>query len=338
MKIYFNNFWTNHKAIINNVQVTSLCIVLFAAMTSVTILHFASEKVLLTLKNVEPDTTVRVLKEKLASSDKKYKFDRISFRLEPRGIMLANTSRLNEIVGSEKLSCVCLYYKDLGPQVSWSTVFYLEYAGPLAIYSLVFAGIPLNILGSMKPHDKLHWIFFLCYTGHFAKRLLETRFVHRFSHATMPLMSFVRNCAYYWLFAFAIAYFTNHPLYTTAYFGCPQICTGLGLFLVGEIGNFCCHIALRNLRPVGSTVRKMPRPVASNLPTFLFDFVACPNYTYEVLSWIGFTIMTQTLPAALFTLFGFVTMAQWARKKLRAYRKEFESCPKGLKAIVPFIY
>lgn len=132
--------------------------------------------------------------------------------------MLADTFRLSEIEGSEKLSNVRLYYKDLGPQVGWSTVFYFEYAGPLIIYSLVLAsfspGSPLNILNPMQDHVGLRWIFGICYTGHFAKRLLETRFVHRFSHATMPLSSFIRNCTYYWLCALSIAYFTNHPLYT----------------------------------------------------------------------------------------------------------------------------
>ncbi|KAM7533617.1 hypothetical protein Aperf_G00000121359 [Anoplocephala perfoliata] len=310
-------------------------------MLTVSVLHFASEKVLLTLNNLESSTTIRILKEKLASHGK-YKFDRISLRLEPRGKMLADSFRLNEIEGSEKLSNVRLYYKDLGPQVGWSTVFYYEYAGPLVIYLLVWAarspGSPLNILNPMESNVGLRCIFGVCYTGHFAKRLLETRFVHRFSHATMPFPSLMRNCAYYWLFALSIAYFTNHPLYTFPYFGWPQVYTGLCLFLLGEFGNFCCHIALRNLRPAGSTMRQMPRPVASNPATFLFNFVACPNYTYEVISWIGFTIMTQTLPAAVFTILGFWTMAQWARNKLRAYRREFESCPKGLKAIVPFIY
>lgn len=134
--------------------------------------------------------------------------------------MLADSFRLNEIDGYEKLSDIRLYYKDLGPQVSWSTVFYLEYAGPLVIYSLVWAarspGCPMNILSPMNDRDGLRLLFGLCYTGHFTKRLLETRFVHRFSHATMPLFSFVRNCTYYWLFALTIAYFTNHPLYTMA--------------------------------------------------------------------------------------------------------------------------
>nr|CAH8862982.1 unnamed protein product [Trichobilharzia regenti] len=66
---------------------------------------------------------------------------------------------------------------------------------------------------------------------------------------------------------------------------------------IGEWGNFCCHLTLKRLRPAGSTVRKIPYPMPGWFLTRMFNLVACPNYTYEVLSWIGFTIMTQTLPA-----------------------------------------
>ena len=52
---------------------------------------------------------------------------------------------------------------------------------------------------------------------------------------------------------------------------------------------------LRDLRPPGSTVRKIPYP-NSNPLTKLFKYVSCPNYTYEFYSWLAFTIMTQCLP------------------------------------------
>lgn len=67
------------------------------------------------------------------------------------------------------------------------------------------------------------------------------------------------------------------------------------MFALCELGNLSIHLALRNLRPAGSTVRKIP--VATSNPfTFLFNLVSCPNYAYEVGSWIGFTVMTSCLP------------------------------------------
>uniref|UniRef100_A0A5K3FSD2 S5A_REDUCTASE domain-containing protein n=1 Tax=Mesocestoides corti TaxID=53468 RepID=A0A5K3FSD2_MESCO len=248
--------------------------------------------------------------------DKKYKYDRVSLRLGQRAKVLADTFHLCDIDGVEKASEVRLYYKDLGPQ----------------------PGVGVNVMSPMTKDLGLRQIACICYVGHFAKRLLETRFVHRFSHATMPVSSLRRNCLYYWLFALVIAYFTNHPLYKFPTFGWPQVYVGLGLFLIGELGNFSCHLALRNLRPAGTTVRQFPRPVPRSPLTFLFKYVACPNYTYETISWIGFSLMTQTLPAVAFTAIGFWTMAQWARNKLRDYRKEFPSFTRGLRAIVPFVY
>lgn len=52
-----------------------------------------------------------------------------------------------------------------------------------------------------------------CWTAHYAKRLLETVFVHRFSNATMPIRNLFKNCSYYWGFTAYVAYHVNHPLY-----------------------------------------------------------------------------------------------------------------------------
>jgi len=83
-------------------------------------------------------------------------------------------------------------------------------------------------------------------------------------------------------------------------------------------------------------VRKIPQPTGNPL-TYLFNLVSCPNYTYEIGAWISFTIMTQCLPAGLFTLAGAYQMIVWALGKHRNYKKEFLSYPKGRKAIIPLI-
>ncbi len=46
---------------------------------------------------------------------------------------------------------------------------------------------------------------------------------------------------------------------------------------------------------LGSKERKIPYATANPF-TIMFNFVSCPNYTYEVGAWMCFSIMTQSLP------------------------------------------
>uniref|UniRef100_A0A8C4TV23 3-oxo-5-alpha-steroid 4-dehydrogenase C-terminal domain-containing protein n=1 Tax=Falco tinnunculus TaxID=100819 RepID=A0A8C4TV23_FALTI len=167
----------------------------------------------------------------------------------------------------------------------------------------------------------------ICHSFHYIKRLIETVFVHRFSHGTMPLRNIVKNCLYYWGFAAWLAYYINHPLYT------PPCNTYVFLC---EAGNFSIHVALSDLRRNGSKTRKIPYPT-KNPFTWLFFFVSCPNYTYEVGTWISFTIMTQCVPVGLFTLLCFIQMTIWAKDKHCTYLREFKDYPSLRMPIIPFL-
>jgi len=191
----------------------------------------------------------------------------------------------------------------------------------------------LDILyGKGASKDELNWVQILalgCWTAHYVKREVETLFVHRFSHDTMPLSNLWRNSGYYWLAGILAGYFINHPLYTPP--SDIQVYIGFSIFVVSEICNAICHLMLRNLRPAGSRDRKVPKG-------FLFDYVTFPNYTFEVLAWIGFSIMTKTAAAYLFTAIGFYMMYTWGKAKRIKYIKEFGSnFPKSGKIIIPFI-
>ena len=229
-----------------------------------------------------------------------------------------------------------LYFKDRGLQIGWSTVFVCEYAGPLLVYLwittrpwLFYGDIP-EAQSAVKPVVK---IAALCWSGHYLKRILETLFVHRFSNATMPILNLFKNCAYYWGFAAYVSYHVNHPLFTSP--SNTQVYLGLAGFLLCELGNFSVHWALRCLRPAGSKVRRIPFPTGNPF-TQLFSVVSCPNYTYEISAWICFSVMTQCIPAGLFTLAGAYQMTIWALGKHRNYRKEFEKYPRSRRAIFPF--
>ncbi|KAE9331555.1 hypothetical protein PF008_g15370 [Phytophthora fragariae] len=227
-----------------------------------------------------------------------------------------------------------LVLRDLGPQIGYRTVFVAEYLGPL-LFVLGYATRPAFIYGAdaaAQPLSHTALLGVAAWSLHFLKRELETFFVHRFSRPTMPLLNLFKNCVYYWSFGAVVGYPLCHPQYagpTSAL----QVKAGLALMGVSELLNLCVHVQLRNMRPAeGSKERPMPKGP-------LFALVSCPNYTFEVLGWVGFSLFTQVAASYVFTLVGFLQMADWALKKHRGYLKTYGDDYKKLRrnAIVPFI-
>uniref|UniRef100_A0A914V456 very-long-chain enoyl-CoA reductase n=1 Tax=Plectus sambesii TaxID=2011161 RepID=A0A914V456_9BILA len=305
------------------------------ASLKVEIVDAKTQRIVTTLENISPEDTVFNLKYAIHQQKSKLYPDRQALRLEPKGKALKEEQRVKELNLPTKGAQ--LYFRDLGPQIGWQTVFLIEYAGPLFIYPLFWLR-PSIIYGSKasEPMAQVVNIACLAWSFHYAKRLFETVFIHRFSHGTMPQFNVVKNSSYYWGFCAFVSYFVNHPLYTPPAFGAVQVYAGLAGFILAELGNYSIHLLFRNLRPAGSKERKIPVP-NGNPFTQLFNFVSCPNYTYEVAAWLSFSIMTQSLPALLFTIAGFVQMAIWAKGKHRNYKKEFSNYPKGRTAIIPFL-
>ncbi|CAH1121146.1 unnamed protein product [Ceutorhynchus assimilis] len=280
---------------------------------------------------VEDNQKVKDIKKQIAAISPKLHVDRQSIRAELKGKDIRDDLTIPSLGISKKV-----YVKDLGPQIGWDTVFILEYAGPFLLYG--FASLrPWILYGDSAEGTSLSTtatVALICWSIHYLKRVLETLFIHRFSHGTMPLRNLFKNCGYYWGFALYVAYHTNHPLFTP-----PPVLMqllGLAIFVICELGNLSIHILLRDLRPPGTKVRKIPVP-SSNPLTKLYNLVSCPNYTYEFGAWFGFTLLTSCVPAGLFALAGLYQMTIWALGKHRNYKKEFPNYPKCRKAILPFI-
>ncbi|XP_067137685.1 probable very-long-chain enoyl-CoA reductase art-1 [Centruroides vittatus] len=299
------------------------------------VLHVRTGKNIVTLSNISPSATIHEVKKEIYKLRRKYYPERQALKTKPSGKYLADENVLKTLnLQDGRL----LYFKDLGPQVGWKTVFLWEYFGPLVLYTVTYLR-PAFLYGSsaaLKPKHFVVHVAAVCWIAHYVKRLLETLFVHRFSHSTMPIKNLLKNCSYYWLFSIFIGYFVNHPLYTPPKFGPLQIYLGLAGFVQSEIGNFSTHWVFKNLRAPGTKERKIPM-ATGNPFTYLFNFVSCPNYTYEVMAWFSFTIMVQCLPAGMFTLLGLYQMTVWALQKHHNYKKEFEDYPKNRKAIIPFV-
>ncbi|KAI9012937.1 3-oxo-5-alpha-steroid 4-dehydrogenase-domain-containing protein [Gaertneriomyces semiglobifer] len=227
-------------------------------------------------------------------------------------------------------------FKDLGPQIGWTTVFLLEYLGPLVIH-LLFYFFPSVFYPGTKPEPRsqLQTLLVILNVLHYFKREIETLFVHRFSNSTMPLRNLPKNSFHYWVLGGLLHY----PVYRPGFTGgaLPRVHSVIAIYLTvaiwayAELSNFKTHVTLRNLRPPGTRVRKIPRGYG-------FDWVSCPNYFFEVVGWMCVSALTGSVPVYFFTIVGFVQMYLWAVKKHIRYRRDFgNSYPKERKVMVPFV-
>ncbi|RDX57369.1 hypothetical protein OH76DRAFT_1395165 [Lentinus brumalis] len=230
--------------------------------------------------------------------------------------------------------------KDLGPQISWRTVFLIEYVGPLVIHPL-FYHFPRLFFGGPVQHSTLQKYVYGAVMLHFVKRELETIFVHRFSHGTMPFSNIFKNSAHYhFLSGVLLSWSVYSPTFAahspwirgTIRENPTFLWSCLAVFLFAELSNLRTHITLRNLRPPGTTKRAIPQGYG-------FSLVSCPNYFFETLAWTSIAVMTGSYAAWLFLAVSTYQMAVWAVKKHRNYKKEFgKEYPRSRKAMIPFIF
>ena len=214
--------------------------------------------------------------------------------------------------------------KDLGKQLPFRMVYITEYVGPLVLYALTYF-IACATRGELSC--KIH-IAFVMWIIHYVKRILETIFIHEFGDMTMPVFNLFKNCTYYYSFALAVGINVNFfDVYN------PPVIVAFGLIgmIVSIISNGYCHWILKHLRPPGTQIWAMPKG-------FLFDYITCPNYFCEIMTWIFFNIMVGLNIAGIaFSCCGIWQMLQWANERHNKYKKMFPDYPNRW-VLFPFIH
>ncbi|BFZ59244.1 Very-long-chain enoyl-CoA reductase [Saitoella coloradoensis] len=243
---------------------------------------------------------------------------------------LTNPSQTLEAAGVKEGDIV--YVKDLGPQISWTTVFVVEYLGPILIHPIFYySGLQKLIYGREFEHSNVQYAVLIMVILHFLKREYETLFVHRFSLDTMPAFNIFKNSAHYWfLSGFNLAYWVYGPWAAKNNMSQNALYACVAAWVFAQISNYKCHAIVRDLRPAGSRERKIPRGYGFNLVSF-------PNYFFETMGWTIVAWMTRSFAAYLFLIVSSGQMLVWAIKKHQRYRKEFKDYPRGRKAMFPFI-
>ena len=110
----------------------------------------------------------------------------------------------------------------------------------------------------------------------------------------------------------------------------PRFVCGGVLAVAGAALNVWTDYRLRRLtrRSGGSPVLPVEWP---------FTVVACPNLLGEIVEWIGFAVMTWSLPGLAFALWVVANLVPRALWRLDWYRSNFRHFPRGRRALVPTI-
>ena len=70
---------------------------------------------------------------------------------------------------------------------------------------------------------------------------------------------------------------------------------------------------------------------------FMYKYISCPNYCGEIIEWIGFFIMTLSIPALIFVFWTMCNLIPRAISNHDWYLNKFPDYPKKRKAIFPFL-
>jgi hypothetical protein len=120
------------------------------------------------------------------------------------------------------------------------------------------------------------------------------------------------------------------PVYSPGLLINLRLGAGVILFLTGYAINKYHDMILISLRPISGNGYKIPYGG-------LFNYVSCPNFFGEIVSWIGYAMVAFNLPALSFLIWTLINLTTRALDHHRWYLREFPDYDKKRKAVFPFL-
>jgi 3-oxo-5-alpha-steroid 4-dehydrogenase 1 len=149
---------------------------------------------------------------------------------------------------------------------------------------------------------------------------------------TMPVSMVLMTMIFYTINGYLIGqYFGSLREYSPSWLLDRRFIVGLALFIFGFVINLKSDNILINLRAPGESGYKIPSGG-------LFRYVSCPNYFGEIVEWVGFALMTWSLPGTVYAIWVCLTLFATGIGTHKWYLLYFkETYPKNRKAVVPFL-
>lgn len=181
-----------------------------------------------------------------------------------------------------------------------------------------------------------------CWCFHFIRRIIEVLFIHKYYTLTQ-YKSIISLSMYHIFLAIWISLSTNPYIYTIYFNINPQfkinkigltklIKIGCMIFMIGEIGNSLHYYLLRKMKKTN---------IKSDVIVYggLFEYITCPHYFFELISWFGFILISLTsIGSIVIFIISTLILSKKAVIKHNKYIEHFgDLYPKNKKAIIPFL-
>ncbi|MHA1913351.1 MAG: DUF1295 domain-containing protein [Promethearchaeota archaeon] len=187
------------------------------------------------------------------------------------------------------------------------------------------------LLGDRKT-DLVPIIFLCIWMLHYCQRTFIFPLLMR-GKELMPITIILSGITFNGINAYLQArwIYTFSSPYAESWLMNPLFIIGLVIFLCGFVINLSSDRIIRNLREPSEIEYKIPYGG-------MFKYVSCPSYFGEITEWVGWAIMTWSVPGLIFAVWTFANLAPRARSNHLWYKNTFPEYPKKRKVLIPFVF
>ena len=213
--------------------------------------------------------------------------------------------------------------------------------------------------------DSLAFMFFILWEIHYLQRtfvyaLLRMKSANPTTLMTAAMAFTFTSINSYLNMKFAIFWPYYDPITTTKI---ARWLIGMFIFFIGFIGNVWADQILLDLRnnngktgqPTKAYLKKMQKKKYLNQRTkrggdqqgekkyyiprgILYEYISCPNYTFEILEWIGLWIAFPTKAMGNFVICSCLNLVPRGISTHKWYKQKFkEEYPAKRKALIPYV-
>ena len=215
----------------------------------------------------------------------------------------------------------------------WGITLKAKFGWFLMEFPSLFIMIFLFLIGNKKGNF-VAIIFLIIWGAHYFHRAMIYPFMMKGGNKKFPVLILI----FALIFNFINSYLNGRYLfyfskaYQINWLWDFRFIFGLLIFMIGMFINIQSDYILLRLR---KTAKDTGYKIAYN---GFFKYISSPNYFGEILEWIGWAILTWSLPGLAFAVFTIANLAPRAYSNHKWYKDKFPTYPKERKALIPFIY